>query len=152
MMKALRIAAVVLALSLLAAQFVRPSRVNPPEAAGGSLEHHVAVPAEVAAVLSRSCADCHSNRTEWPWYSQVAPASWFVADHVNHGRRHLNFSEWARYEPGESADMLRHICHEARTGSMPLDSYTLLHPRARLTPRDVQTLCDWTAASQGVGR
>lgn len=143
MLKILKVAAIVCALLLGAAQFVRPERKNPPEAPGRSLEHHVAVPSEVAEVLARSCDDCHSNRTEWPWYSHVAPVSWFVADHVNHGRRHLNFSDWSRYDARESADLLRHICREARSGSMPLDSYTLLHPRARLTPRDVRTLCDW---------
>jgi hypothetical protein len=148
-LKTLKAAAVVFALLLGGAQFVRPSRTNPSEVPGRSLEQHVAVPAAVAEVLARSCADCHSNRTDWPWYSRVAPASWFVADHVNDGRRHLNFSDWARYDARESADMLRHICHEARVGSMPLDSYTLLHPRARLTPRDVQTLCDWTNTQQG---
>jgi len=144
LLRALKITAFVFALLLLAAQFVRPARTNPPEAPGRALEHHVAVPREVSEILTRSCADCHSNRTAWPWYSHVAPASWFVIDHVNHGRRHLNLSDWSRYDPRESADMLRHICHEARVGTMPLDSYTLLHPRARLSPQDVRTLCDWT--------
>lgn len=148
MLKALKLAAVCLALLLTAVQFVRPARTNPPVLPGRSLEQHVAVPPEVAEVLGRACADCHSNRTAWPWYSHVAPASWFVAEHVEDGRRHLNFDEWARYEPRESADMLRHICHEARVGTMPLDSYTLLHPGARLTPRDVQALCDWTDGAQ----
>lgn len=143
MLKALKLAAVVLALVLMAAQFVRPSRTNPPEAPGHALEHHVAVPAEVGEVLARACADCHSHRTVWPWYSHVAPASWLVADHVNHGRRHLNFSDWARYDARESADLLRQVCRTTRAGSMPLDSYVLLHPRARLTPSDVQTLCAW---------
>ena len=148
MLKILKITAFVIALMLLAAQFVRPARTNPPEVAGRALEQHVAVPPEVAEVLARSCADCHSNRTAWPWYSHVAPASWLVVDHVNHGRRHLNFSDWARYDRAESADMLRHICHEARAGTMPLDSYTLLHPRARLSPRDVQLLCAWAEGSR----
>ena len=147
MLKALKVAAVCLAVLFAGAQFVRPSRTNPAAEPGRSLEEHVAVPPEVAEVLERSCADCHSNRTRWPWYSRVAPASWFVADHVNHGRRHLNLDDWARYGPRESADMLRHICHEARVGSMPLGSYTLLHPRARLTPRDVQALCGWAEKS-----
>lgn len=143
MRKALKLAAVALALIFAAAQFVRPARTNPPVEPGRALEEHVAVPPEVAEVLERACADCHTNRTSWPWYSRVAPASWFVADHVEQGRRELNFSDWARYTPRESADVLRRVCHLARVGRMPLDSYTLLHPRARLSPRDIQTLCDW---------
>lgn len=148
MLQALKLAAVGLALLFAAAQFVRPARVNPPRVAGRPIESHVAVPPEVAAVLDRSCADCHSNQTAWPWYSHVAPASWFVVDHVNHGRRHLNFSDWARYAPREAEDMLRQICRTARGGSMPLDSYTLLHRRARLSTRDVETLCGWAEAEQ----
>ena len=146
-LKALKVLAVVVALLLAAAQFVRPARTNPAEEPGRSLEQHVAVPPEVGEILARACADCHSDRTAWPWYSHLAPASWLVADHVDEGRRRLNFSDWSRYDPSEYADILRHICHEARAGTMPLDSYTLLHPRARLSPRDVQSLCDWTVKS-----
>jgi hypothetical protein len=146
MLKALKLAAVAVALLFAGAQFVRPARTNPPVVPGRPLEERVAVPPEVAEVLARSCADCHSNRTAWPWYSHVAPASWFVAEHVEEGRRELNFSDWSRYTPRESADVLRRVCHLARVGRMPLDSYTLLHPRARLSPRDIQTLCDWTSA------
>jgi hypothetical protein len=149
-LKALKLAAAAVAL-LLAAQFVRPARTNPPEVPGAALEHQVAVPPEVASVLARSCADCHTNRTSWPWYSHVAPASWFVIDHVNHGRRHLNFSDWSRYDRRESADLLRQVCRTARAGTMPLPSYTLLHPRARLTPHDVQTLCEWSDAQPSRG-
>lgn len=143
MVKTLKVAAVCLALAFAAVQFVRPARTNPAEVPGRALEHRVEVPPEVAEVLGRACADCHSNRTTWPWYSQVAPASWFVADHVEQGRRHLNFSDWP-YDARESADVLRQVCRTARAGTMPLDSYVLLHPRARLTPRDVEALCDWT--------
>lgn len=144
MRKVLKTAAVGLALLFAAAQFVRPARTNPAGLPGGALEQRVGVPPEVSEVLNRACADCHSNRTTWPWYSHVAPASWLVIDHVNHGRQHLNFSDWSRYDARESADLLRQVCRTARAGTMPLDSYTLLHPRARLTPRDVRTLCEWT--------
>jgi hypothetical protein len=99
-------------------------------------------------VLERSCMDCHSNRTDWPWYSNVAPASWFVTDHVNHGRRHLNFSEWDAYDRRRADGLLKEICRTARSGFMPLDSYTLVHRGARLTPADVKTLCEWTGEEQ----
>jgi len=67
----------------------------------------VTVDPQVAGILDRACADCHSNKTRWPWYSHVAPVSWFVIDHVNHGRSHLNFSEWGRYDAFEQRDLLR---------------------------------------------
>ncbi len=139
----LKLAAVALAALFTAVQFVRPARTNPPVAPGRSIESHVRMTPEVAGLLERSCDDCHSNRTDWPWYSNVAPASWFVVEHVDDGRRHLNFSDWARYDEDEAGEMLEQVCIEAKKGAMPLDSYTLLHRDARLSASDVQTLCDW---------
>ena len=109
---------------------------------------HAPVPPEVAGVLERSCMDCHSNRTDWPWYSHVAPASWFVADHVNHGRRHLNFSRWGEYGRRDRLELLDGICATTKGGSMPLGSYTLVHRGARLSHRDWQTLCVWAGEEQ----
>src|SRR5918911_371261 len=143
MIKVLKATSVLLVLIFAGAQFVRPERVNPPAAAGQSLEEQERVPDEVAGVLKRSCMDCHSNRTDWPWYSNVAPASWFVIDHVNHGRRHLNFSRWGEYDRRDRVELLNGICATAKGGSMPLGSYTLVHRGARLAPRDWQTLCQW---------
>ena len=146
--KVLKIAAASLLLLFAGAQFVRPERVNPPAVAGQSLEEHARVPPEVAGVLARSCMDCHSNRTDWPWYSNVAPVSWFVIDHVDHGRRHLNFSTWGEYDRWEAVELLNGICATTKGGSMPLGSYTLVHRGARLAPRDWQTLCKWAGEEQ----
>lgn len=139
----LKVAAVLLLLAFIGIQLVRPERVNPPPTSGQTLAEHARVTPEVAAVLERSCMDCHSNRTDWPWYSNVAPASWFVTDHVNHGRRHLNFSRWGEYDRRRADNLLNDICTTAKSGFMPLGSYTFVHRGARLAPADVQTLCDW---------
>ncbi|HEX8853845.1 MAG TPA: heme-binding domain-containing protein [Pyrinomonadaceae bacterium] len=142
--KSVKLLLVALAVLFAAAQFIRPERTNPPVAPGRSIESHVRMTPEVASLLERSCDDCHSNRTDWPWYSRVAPASWFVVDHVNHGRTHLNFSDWARYDDEEAAEVLEQICIEAKKGAMPLDSYTLIHRDAKLSHTDITTLCNWT--------
>src|SRR5215207_10406018 len=147
-LKVLKAAAVLLFLLFAGVQLVRPERVNPPAAAGQSLEEHARVPPEVAGVLKRSCMDCHSNRTDWPWYSNVAPTSWFVADHVNHGRRHLNFSRWGGYDRRRAGDLLKEICTTAKAGVMPPDSYTLVHRGARLAPSDVRALCEWAGGER----
>ncbi|HEX8852239.1 MAG TPA: heme-binding domain-containing protein [Pyrinomonadaceae bacterium] len=144
MRKLLKFSAVLLCALFAAAQFVRPSRVNPPSDEGRALAAHVRVDERVEAILKRSCMDCHSNRTSWPWYSNVAPASWFVADHVRHGRQHLNFSDWARYDRTEAAHLLSDICRTAKRGTMPLASYTLMHRGARLHAADVAALCEWS--------
>lgn len=101
---------------------------------------------EVAAILNRSCNDCHSNQTRWPWYSNVAPVSWFVINHVNDGRGDMNFSDWAQYSPREQQGMLKQMCREVKSGMMPLGSYLRLHGDATLSGEDVKTLCDWANA------
>ena len=101
------------------------------------------VPPDAAVILDRSCRDCHSNETRWPWYSHVAPASWLVIDHVNHGRSHLNISEWGNYDRPRQVELLKNSCELARKGAMPMPSYLVMHRAARLSPADVGTLCDW---------
>ena len=142
--KVLRWVAVVAVCLFVAAQFTSPARTNPEADHSLALQSHVQVGPKVAAIIDRSCADCHSNKTRWPWYSKVAPVSWLVIDHVNHGRSHLNFSEWGRYDRREAGDMLVQICKEVKSGAMPLSSYTPLHPGSKLSTDNVKVLCDWT--------
>src|SRR2546421_264382 len=144
MHKALKIILAALLFIFACVQLVRPARVNPPVVVGHTLEENAQLTPEVSAVLKRSCMDCHSNRTRWPWYSNVAPVSWMLADHVRHGRRHLNFSDWARLSDAQADYMLGDICKWSKQGVMPLESYTLMHRSAVLSPQDVGTLCAWT--------
>lgn len=146
--KGLRWLLLVVAGLLLAVQVVRPAKTNPPIDQSLALEAHMNVQPQVAAILDRSCADCHSNKTRWPWYSHVAPVSWFVIDHVNEGRSNLNFSEWGRYSWREQRGLLGGICQESKSGMMPLSSYTPMHPGSKLSAEDVKTLCDWANAQR----
>ena len=125
-------------------QFIRPARTNPVAEPSLALEKHTTVDPPVAVLLDRSCADCHSNKTRWPWYTNVSPVSWFVVGHVNDGRQELNFSEWGGYNKRLKETRLQAMCELAREGSMPLGSYTPLHKGSKLTPEDVKTLCAWT--------
>src|ERR1044071_9091520 len=108
--KILKWTAVVLAALFGALQFVRPARTNPPVDESRTIAAHLSVTPEVAAILDRSCNDCHSNVTRWPWYSNVAPVSWFVVDHVNVGRSEMNFSDWAQYPTRQQGGLLKEIC------------------------------------------
>jgi len=150
MRKALKWIAIVLAICFAAAQFVTERRTNPPSDPAQSIDKIVNVPQDVQAILTRACADCHSNQTEWPWYSHVAPTSWFVVGHVNNGRRHINFSTWVRpgHEPVDSIDRLKAMCREVQSGGMPLTSYKLIHWSSWLSADDVKRLCDWSAEEQ----
>ncbi len=129
-------------------QFVRPARTNPSVDQTQTIHAHLQVTPQVASILDRSCQDCHSNTTRWPWYSNVAPVSWFVIDHVNHGRSHMNFSEWGSLDTRKTVKTLEEICEEVKDEAMPLPSYTNIHWSAKLSPEDVKTLCDWANAER----
>ena len=133
---------------LVISQFFGPAKSNPVADASQAIDTRLQVTPQVTAILDRSCNDCHSNKTRWPWYSNVAPVSWFVIDHVNEGRRNLNFSEWGRYTQRDVDGLLKKMCREVKAGAMPLSSYTPLHPGSKLSAEDVKTLCDWTDAER----
>ncbi len=144
-MKWLAVAAVVVLVGL---QFARPAKTNPTIDQSQTIYAHLQVPPQVAAILNRSCQDCHSNTTRWPWYSNVAPLSWWIVDDVDDGRRHLNLSEWGRYDKRHAGNKLDDICEEVKSGAMPIWSYAQIHRSAKLSPEDVKTLCDWSAAER----
>ena len=146
--KVLKWLAVVVAVVFLGLQFVRPARTNPSVDQAQTMSAHLQVTPPVAAILDRSCHDCHSNSTRWPWYSNVAPASWFLVDHVNEGRGHLNFSEWGKLDKRQADKKLEEMCEEVSEKLMPIDSYTWIHRSAKLSDADIKTLCDWTKAEQ----
>jgi len=128
----------------LGIQFIRPARTNPAIDQTQTIEAHTQMTPEVASILDRSCRDCHSNKTVWPWYTQVAPVSWWLSDHVNDGRRNLNMSEFGRLPRDRQERKLRQMCDEVSDGIMPLSSYLPMHPKARLSEQDKKVLCDWT--------
>jgi hypothetical protein len=148
LLKVLKWFVIVLAVILVGIQFVRPARTNPPVDPSQTIEAHVQMPPEVASILDRSCRDCHSNKTVWPWYSNTAPVSWWVIDHVNHGRSHLNYSDWGKLKREDQDKSLREICDQVFDGAMPLPSYLPMHPAARLSEQDKKVLCDWTEAER----
>lgn len=137
-----------IAIVLSAAQLYRPSRMNPPVDPRREISASVIIDPGVAAIFDRSCKDCHSNRTVWPWYSNIAPASWLTANDVKKARGELNFSEWAVYRPEKSAKLLGEVCKETSKGAMPQMRYSVLHPSAKLSDADVQAICNWTKSIQ----
>lgn len=131
-----RILFAVVALFILI-QFIPASRTNPPA------EIEIKAPAEVQAILERSCYDCHSNNTTWPFYSYIAPVSWLVAKDVMEGRRHVNFTTWNQYDADRLADIFDDLYDEIDEGEMPLWFYVPLHPKSKLSETDKNILKDW---------
>ena len=139
MSKRLKQAAVALVVIFAAAQLVRPGHANPPTDPSRTIQEHTGT-SGLAVVLERSCGDCHSNQTAWPWYTRVAPASWLMAYGVAKGREAVNFSEWAAYSPNEQRTLLAASCDAARSGRMP-GAYTLVRPESKLSSQDIDTIC-----------
>ena len=122
------------------AQLFRPDRTNPPTDASRTIQAHAGASGELVAVLDRSCGDCHSNDTKWPWYTQVAPVSWLMAQGVSEGRKAVNFSEWGVYSLEERGTLLTAACQDVTDGRMP-GPYTLLRPETRLSTHDIEIIC-----------
>jgi hypothetical protein len=112
-------------------------RTNPP------VEADVMAPAAVEEILRRACYDCHSHETDWPWYSRIAPVSWWLEEHVRRGRADLNFSQWPLFDQQAQELFLRDIVKQIEDGTMPPASYELGHPEARLSAAARATLVEW---------
>ncbi len=136
-MKVVKWALAVLGIILIAIQFVPVDRSNPP------VESEVVASVLVRDILERSCYDCHSHESKWPWYGYVAPVSWLVVHDITEAREHLNFSTWSRYSVEERRGIWSEIREEVEAGSMPLWFYLPLHPQAKLSDEDLGTLSDW---------
>ena len=140
MRRRLKQGAVVLVVLFAAAQLVRPERANPTTDPTRTIQAHLGPTSGLVGVLDRSCGDCHSNKTVWRWYTNIAPLSWVMVQSVTEGRKAVNFSEWAAYSPAQQRDLLAASCQDASEGRMP-GPYALLRPETRLFARDVETIC-----------
>jgi hypothetical protein len=128
--------------SLLVIQLVPVDRANPP------VDSDIAAPSGVSSLLRKSCYDCHSNETVWPWYSKVAPISWLLAADVNEGREELNFSRWGDYGGDQRMKILKEIWEEVSEGEMPPSNYVLLHKDAALSAEERELLHEWSLDSR----
>jgi hypothetical protein len=131
-----------LALSLLAAfahPFGKVKRVSNagPLLAGADIDSHT------EALLERSCQNCHSERTTWPWYSYVPPASWMIEHDVREARLHLNFSQWNAYSSERREAILGIVAAAVRNQQMPPGRYTVLHPGAVLSNSEREQIYRW---------
>lgn len=121
----------------LAVLIIPAKRTNPPVTADFD------GPAEIKALLRRSCYDCHSNETRWPWYGRTGPGSWLLVHHVNEGREHLNFSTWGELDEETRLHNVDEIWEEVEDGAMPLPFYTAAHPEAKLSEEEKLRLKAW---------
>jgi hypothetical protein len=116
----------------------RSENANTPLLAGAQ------VPPGVRSTIDNSCRDCHSDATRYPWYSYIAPVSWFINQDVQNGREHLNFSKWSEYSVIRRERCLSEIANQVHDGGMPLASYTFLHRAAKLSRANAEAVFEWT--------
>lgn len=136
-----------LGLILVVIQFIRPAKNIGTVEGPTDITHTVAVAPDVQNILQKACNDCHSNHTEYPWYYNIQPVAWWLANHVNDGKRHLNFSEFNTYKSKRKLKKLKEVKEEVEDGEMPMDSYLWMHGNAKLTESEKANLYKWVEES-----
>jgi hypothetical protein len=143
--KGFKFAAIFFSAGFLFAQAIRIEKSNPP------VRFDIAANSSAKPLLRRACYNCHSNETVWPWYSNVAPASWLIGSDVKEGRAHLNFSEWGAYPNDKQHSKLTEIVEEIEEGAMPPWYYSMIHSDSRLTEVERNIIKSWTALARNAG-
>ena len=134
----------VVVIIVIVIQFFQPEKNLQEKEDGNDLLTVLEVPEEVSALLINGCYDCHSNQTQYPWYSRISPVSWFLNGHIVNGKEELNLSEFGQLDTLKRLRVMSDISEVVESGSMPLQSYLLLHRDARLTPDEVEVISNWT--------
>ena len=113
-------------------------------ASDAALMNDAMVDTTITKIVGNSCKNCHSEKTEWPWYSYVAPMSWLIEGDVYNARRHMNLSHWDDYDIDKKQGLLSEIAVMVRNRKMPLPRYLVLHPEAKLSDADINQIYQWT--------
>lgn len=127
----------------LAAQTFQPPKNNGILQGPADLAVAVRVPADVLSILKRSCYDCHSNHTTYPWYNHITPINWWIAGHINNGKEDVNFTLFKEYPKAVQAEILEAIVHSIKTDEMPLKSYLITHTNAELSAEEKRLVTTW---------
>ena len=128
---------------LIGIQLIQPARNSSGQVPATDISKTVFIPGSVQSLLQTACNDCHSNNTNYPWYANVQPLGFWLQNHVNEGKEHLNFSEFGKLSPKEQAHAFEEMAEEVEEDHMPLDSYLWIHKEAQLTAQEKQTLISW---------
>ena len=101
------------------------------------------IPDNTLKILEKSCFDCHSNNTDYPWYSKIQPVRYFLDNHIREGKNMLNFSEFGNYSERRKRNKIRSIISQIQEGKMPIYTYTIIHREADLSNQDKKIIIDW---------
>ncbi|WP_460669647.1 heme-binding domain-containing protein [Larkinella ripae] len=137
-----------LAIVLIGIQFIRPEKNEGAADTPQDITHFVQVPESVMTTLKTACYNCHSNHTDYPWYAQISPVSLWLANHIDEGKRELNFSNFAQYDKKRMDHKLEELAEEVEEGHMPLPAYTLMHQEAKLNETQKNDLVEWVTTER----
>ena len=143
MKKFLKVLGWILLLALIGIQFIRPSKNIQAGIAASHIETRFPIPADVKPILEKACNDCHSNNTRYPWYYNIEPVALWMNDHIQDGKREINFSEFTNKRPGFQYRKMEECIKQVKEGEMPLNSYTWIHKDAVLTDAEKTKFMDW---------
>lgn len=140
----------VLVVLLLAIQFFRPEK----NISTGVSENHISkkyeTPEEVKIILDKSCNDCHSNNTRYPWYANLQPVAWWLNDHIEEGKGEINFDEFLTYPAKKARHKMEEVNEMVKEGEMPLNSYTWVHKEAVLSESEKLAIANWAVSTMKV--
>lgn len=128
---------------LILIQFFQPRKNDSIANPQNDIVFQFDMPSSVKKSLVNACYDCHSDKTKYPLYGKIAPASWLLAKHIRDGKEHLNFSHWADYDKKTRIKLLTSICDEITSGEMPLKGYVFMHSKAVLNEKQIEEICLW---------
>lgn len=133
---------------LIIIQFLHPARNKSGQDMPNDISKMVAMPGDVQVMLKKACYDCHSNNTNYPWYTAIQPFHWFMNYHIQSGKEELNFNEFGTYTPRRQQSKLRSIENSLKDGTMPLSAYTLIHRNAILSEAEKRLMINWVQNSR----
>jgi hypothetical protein len=133
---------------LLVIQFFHPERNSSSTTSANHISKAFIIPADVQSILDKSCDDCHSNNTVYPWYVHVQPVDWWMNGHIHDGKEELNFDEFSSYSPRRQFHKFEEIAEQVKEDEMPISSYTFIHRDAILTVEQKEKVIRWSQEMQ----
>jgi hypothetical protein len=135
-----------LLIALIIIQFFRPEKNKTEAPQPNDISNAYAIPGDVNQVLITACNDCHSNNTDYPWYSNIQPVAWWLDDHIRVGKKHLNFNEFLSYRLRKQYHKMEECIDMVKEKEMPLESYTIVHRDAKLTDEQRVAFVKWAGS------
>lgn len=142
-MKILKKVGLVLLLILIIAQFFGPEKNDGDLSSVDAFIAETNPPEDVLHILKTTCFDCHSSKTTYPWYNNITPVNYWLEEHIEDGKKHLDFSKWSSYSLKRKEHKMDELYEEVEKGEMPLKSYTWTHSEANLTQEQIDAVVTW---------